>query len=167
MLAVDTSILAYAVNRYAPEHSRASRVVEDLANGASPWALPWPVVHDFLALVTHPHAVARPLGPGDAWGFIASLRASASLQLLGPTDRHAEILAEVLGPGFRGPALPPGLATATVLREHGVREILSADRGMRRFVFLAVRDPIHGETWAPEAGPVHRYRRLKIGPPRG
>ncbi len=43
MQALDTSLLAYAVNRHAPEHARAARVVETLANGALPWALPWPV----------------------------------------------------------------------------------------------------------------------------
>ena len=61
MPAVDTSVLAYAINRYAPEHRRATQVLEDLANGEVPWALPWSVVHEFLGLVTHPHTVARPL----------------------------------------------------------------------------------------------------------
>ena len=71
MIAVDSSILAYASNRFAPQHVRAARVLEGLANGDIPWALPWTVVHEFLHLVTHPHAVARPLRPADAWGFVA------------------------------------------------------------------------------------------------
>ena len=61
MVAVDLSLLAFAVNRFAPEHPRAARVLEDLADGGLPWALPWPSLHEFLELVTHPHAVARPL----------------------------------------------------------------------------------------------------------
>jgi predicted nucleic acid-binding protein len=158
MIAVDASVLAYAVNRFAPEHARAVRVVEALVNGDAPWALPWPAVHEFLGFVTHPHAVARPLGAGDAWAFIESLLGSASVRAIGPTERHAVVLAEVLA---ASPAGLAGLETAVVLREHGVRELLSADRGMRRFAFLAVRDPVHGEPWTLETPPARRYRTLR------
>jgi hypothetical protein len=167
MIALDTSLLVYSVNRFVPEHPRAARVLEDLANGDLPWALPWPVVHEFLGFVTHPHAVARPLKPGDAWGFVESLLESPSLRMLSPTDRHAAVLAETLASLPPEPGAPPGLATAVILREHGVRELLSADRGMRRFAFLTVRDPIHGELWTPEARPVRRYRVLRARAARG
>jgi hypothetical protein len=76
-------------------------------------------------------------------------------------------MAEVLGflPPMRG--LPAGLETAVVLREHGVRDILSADRGMRIFRFLDVRDPVHGELWSPAAPRTRRYRRLSHTHPAG
>ena len=48
--------------------------------------------------------------------------------------------------------------TAAILWEHGVRELLSADRGMRRFAFLSVRDPLHGPEWSPREMPARRYR---------
>ncbi len=164
MIAVDASLLAYAVNRFAPEHARASRLVEELANGDHPWALPWPAVYEFLAFVTHPHAVVRPLRPGDAWAFVERLLASPSLRMLSPTDRHGAVVAELLAGSPGGPGGPGGLAgleTAAVLREHGVRELLSTDRAMRRFGFLTVRDPVHGEPWAATAGPLRRYRVLR------
>jgi len=159
MIAVDASVLAYAVNRYAPEHARAAAVVETLAEGDLPWALPWPALHAFLAYVTHPHAVVRPLRPSDAWGFVEGLLASPSVRPLGPTDRHAAVLGEILAglsPGFE----PGGVETAAVLREHGVRELLTTDRSMRRFAFLSVRDPLRGEPWSPAAPPARRYRKL-------
>jgi hypothetical protein len=113
--------------------------------------------------VTHPHAVARPLKPGDAWAFLERLIESPSAHLLGPTDRHATVLAETLAsPAASG----AGLATAVILREHGVRELLSADRTMGRFAFLAVRDPLHGEPWTWAAAPARRYRVLGPRPPR-
>ena len=160
MIAIDRTLLAYAVNRFAPEHARASQVLEELANGAAPWAIAWPSVHGFLAFVTHPHAVARPLQPADAWGFIDGLRTSASLRLLAPGDRHATIV-EGLVDSITEPGAVHGLETATVLQEHGVRELLSSDRGMRRFAFLTVHDPVHGDAWTPGAAPARRYRRLK------
>lgn len=163
MIAVDTSLLAFAINRYAPEHGAAVRVVEALLNGDRPWALPTPVVHEFLGVVTHPHRVARPLGPREAAAFVAELLASPSARLIGPGERHLEAVAELLAEqGSR--ALPPGLELAAVLREHGVRELLGTDRGMERYPFLAVVDPIHGAPWTGAEPPVRRYRRLARGP---
>jgi len=165
VIAVDTGVLAYAVNRYAPGHARASEVIETLAEGDLPWALPWPALHAFLAYVTHPHAVARPLRPSDAWTFVASLLASPSVRTLGPTERHATVVGEILDglpPGNDPNAFDPrGVELAAVLREHGVRELLSTDRAVRRFAFLTVTDPLHGEPWSPGAPPARRYRALR------
>jgi len=166
MVAVDTSVLAYAVNRFAPEHPRAGRVMEELVNGESPWGLPWPVVHAFLGFVTHPHAVVRPLGTGEAWAFIEGLLASASVQPLGPTERHPAVLAEVLAGVAGDPGGIARLETAAVLRGHGVRELLTADRGMRRFRFLSVRDPVHGAPWSADSAPARRYRVLRAPAPQ-
>ena len=167
MLALDTSLLAYAVNRHAPEHARAARVVETLADGALPWALPWPAVHEFVQLVTHRHAVARALAPAEAWAFVEALLASRSLRLLGPGEGHAAALAELLASLPPGAGVPAGIETAAVLREHGVRELLSADPGMRRFAFLSVRDPVHGRPWSPGEAPQRRYRVLRQRPAGG
>jgi len=158
--ALDTSLLAYAANRFAPEHARALRVVEELANGDRPWALPWSVAHEFLRLVTHPHAVARVLRPDEAWEFVQSLISSPSVRLLTATEGHARAAAEVIAMLPTGTGLPEGFETAVLLREHGVRELLSADRGMERFAFLEVRDPLHGEPWEPAQKPTRRYRVL-------
>lgn len=166
MIAVDASVLAYAVNRYAPEHARAAGVVETLANGDHPWALPWPALHAFLAYVTHPHAVVRPLGPSDAWAFVESLLASGSVQALGPSSRHATVVDGILA-GLTPASDLAGLATAAVLREHGVRELLTTNRAMRRFNFLTIRDPLHGEPWSPAGPPLRRYRVLRTGPGHG
>jgi predicted nucleic acid-binding protein len=166
MIALDVSVLAFAVNRYAPEHARANRVVEDLVNGERPWALPWSVVHEFLQLVTHPHAVARPLKAAEASGFFERLLQSPVAHLLAHTPAHAQALGEVLESVEPSGGLPAGLETAVLLREHGVREILSSDPGMRRFPFLTVVDPLHGAGWSPAAGPARRYRVLRARPPR-
>ncbi len=168
MIAVDSGVLVAAANRYAPEHARAAELLESLANGEPPWALPWSAAHEFLAFVTHPHAVARALEAAEAWAFLEALRRSSSLLLLSPTDRHAEVCAEVLTlrePGSTG--LPGSFLTAVLLREHGVRELLSPDRDMRRWRFLDVRDPLRGEGWSPTAPPARRYRRLSRSGARG
>ncbi len=160
MVALDTSLLAFAANRFAPQHARAARVVEELANGEAPWALPWSVVHEFLDLVTHPHTVARPLEAGDAWAFIEQIAAGGVVRMLGATERHDVALAEVLALSPSSAGLLPGFETAVILRQHGVRELLSTDRGMERFTFLSVRDPLLGE-WSAATPPTRRYRVLR------
>lgn len=162
MIAVDSGLLALAVNRYAPGHARAAALLESLAEGDRPWVLTWSAVHEFLGFVTHRHAVARALGADDAWGFVAALLRSPSVRVLGPGPRHAAAAAEVLALRTDdGPlTLDPSFTTAVILREHGVRELLSTDAGMRRWGFLEVRDPIEGEPWTPEAKPRRRYRTL-------
>ena len=159
MIAVDTSVLAWAMNRHGPEHARAARLVDTLANGEAPWALPWPALHELVRRVTHPHVTPRPLGLREAVGYVEALLASPSAVALGPTARHAETLAELVAAG--GPGRMPGLELAAVLREHGIRELLSADASMRRFRFLTVIDPVHGPAWEPGAAPGRRYRRLR------
>lgn len=163
MIAVDTSVLALALNRFAPEHTRAARLVEDLVNGDRPWAVPWPALHELVERVTHPHSVVRPLPARDAAGFVEALLASPSVVALGPTTRHAAVLTAVLATLGNPAVVPRGLEVAVTLREHGVRELLTTDSGMKRFRDLEVIDPLHGEEWNAERSPARRYRRLPRG----
>ena len=87
-------------------------------------------------------------------GEIAGLRIAGAF----PAEACAEVLA-LRDPGAPG-GLDPSFATAVLLREHGVRELLSTDPGMRRWRFLDVRDPLKGEPWSPGARPARRYRML-------
>lgn len=167
MIAIDTAVLAHAVNRGSPLHVRASAVLEELVNGDRPWALPWTVAHEFLAFVSHPHSVARVLGPAEAWGFLAEVLESPAVRPLAPGARHGAAAAEVLGILAGTGPLPPGFDTAVLLREHGVRELLSPDRAMTRYPFLDVTDPLHGEPWTPGRAPRRRYRVLAPRPRAG
>lgn len=161
MRAIDTGVLLCAVNRFAPEHARASAAVESVASGDRPWALPVSVLHEFMRLVTHPHAAVRALSAEHAVGFLDQLLASSSVRLLTPTSAHLATLRGVLADVGSGAALPPGLETAVLLREHDVRELLSADSAMKRYRFLSVRDPLHGAPWAPDEAPQRRNRRRR------
>jgi len=161
VIAVDAGLLVLAANRWAPEHARAAGLLESLAEGEPPWALPWSAVHEFVGFVTHPHAVSRALSPEDAWAFVSALAASPSLRFLGTTERHTATCAEVLA--LRDPAspgLPGSFATAAILREHGVRELLSTDPDMRRWRFLDVVDPLRDDAWRARHPLRRRYRTL-------
>lgn len=60
MICIDTNILVYAHREDSEWHKAAYGCVAELAEGRQPWAIPWPCIHEFLAIVTHPKIYAPP-----------------------------------------------------------------------------------------------------------
>jgi len=60
MIAVDSNFLVYAHREDSPFHDAACARIVELAEGNAPWAIPWPCIHEFLAIVTHPRIYAPP-----------------------------------------------------------------------------------------------------------
>jgi predicted nucleic acid-binding protein len=54
----------------------------ELSNGGQRWAIPWPVVHEFLAVVTHPRIFRTPTPPKAAVGQVDAWLESPTLILL-------------------------------------------------------------------------------------
>lgn len=54
MIAGYTNLLVYAHREDAAFHDVALARVAELAEGANAWAIPWPCLHEFYAIVTHP-----------------------------------------------------------------------------------------------------------------
>ena len=52
MIAIDTNILVYAHRADLPQHAAATQAFSMLSASESPWAIPWPCVHEFIAIVT-------------------------------------------------------------------------------------------------------------------
>jgi hypothetical protein len=142
VIALDTNVLVYAHREDSPFHARAQRCVTELAQARSPWAVPWPCVHEFLSIVTHPRIYnpATPLKLAidqvDAW------LESPSLALLGESERHWEKLKDLLTAGrIAGPQVHDA-RIAALCAQHGVRELWSVDRDFGRFPQLRVVNPL-------------------------
>ena len=60
MKAVDTNILVHAHREDSPFHEPALAVMLELAEGFARWAIPWPCVHEYIAIVTHPRIYQPP-----------------------------------------------------------------------------------------------------------
>ena len=54
MIAVDTNLLVYAHRRDSPWFEPARKAVRSLVEGTATWSIPWPCLHEFLAITTHP-----------------------------------------------------------------------------------------------------------------
>lgn len=146
MFVVDTNVLVYAANQDCVEHGRCRTRIEEWRHSRLPWYLTWPIVYEFMRIVTHPRVLTNPWTVDQSWGFIRALRASESLGFLTPTERHPEILEQTLeeNPDLRG-NLVHDAHTAVLMREHGIRTVYTRDTDFHRFNFLEVLDPLRGE----------------------
>lgn len=145
MIAVDTNILVYAHREDAPFHASASRCVTELAEGLAPWAIPWPCLHEFLAVVTHPRIYAPPSTLARAMAQVDAWIESPSLVLLAESQAHWSALSRMLRSGrIAGPQVHDARIAALCI-EHGVRELWSADRDFNRFSGLTVTNPLAKE----------------------
>lgn len=143
MFVVDTNVLVYAANRRAPEHARCESLLTDWRGQLTPWFLTWGIVYEFLRVATHPQIYPTPLSIDEAWGFARGILTAQSAGVLVETERHGEVLVDVYGsvPLLTGNILHDA-HTAVLMREHGVRTIVTRDTGFHRFPFLEVIDPL-------------------------
>lgn len=142
MIALDTNLLVYAHREDSEWHALASAQVTALAEGRAPWAIPWPCVHEFLAIVTHPKIFSPPTPLKAAIDQIDAWLESPSLVLLAETSAHWKTLWAALSAGkVVGPLIHDGRIAALCV-QHGVRELLSADRDFNRFAGLKVTNPL-------------------------
>ena len=142
MIAVDTNTLVHAHRADSPWHAPAAKVVASLANGAAPWAIPWPCVHEFLAVVTHPRIFAPPTPLDRACDQVEAWLESPSLTLLGESQSYWPTFRDLILAGkVAGPMVHDGRVAALCVN-HGVAELWSADRDFSRFADLVTRNPL-------------------------
>lgn len=142
MTAVDTNLLVYAHREDSPWHRDALRALTQLAEGTAPWAIPWPCVHEFLAIVTHPR-IYRPATPPElALAAIRAWMASPRLHLIGESPDYFDHLEQLVRSGkVIGPMIHDARIAALCL-EHGVRFFWTVDRDFSRFPSLKIHNPL-------------------------
>lgn len=144
MIALDTNLLVYAHREDSPFHEAAFRRVAELAEGAATWAIPWPCVHEFVAIVTHLRIYAPPTPLDRALDQVDAWLESPTLVLLAESAAHWPALRALLADGrVAGPQVHDA-RIAALCRQHGVRELWSADRDFNRFAGLTVVNPLVG-----------------------
>lgn len=88
MIGVDTNILAYAHREDSEWHEAAYTRIARLAEGRSTWALPWPCVHEFIAIATHPRIFSPPTPLLSAIDQVNAWLESPTLVLLFESELH-------------------------------------------------------------------------------
>jgi toxin-antitoxin system PIN domain toxin len=146
MFVVDTNVLLYAANADSPMHDRCAALISEWRSRYEAWFLTWSVCYEFLRVVTHPRFLEQPWDRQTAWRYIEALLASPGLAVLTETDRHADVARAVIDelPSLRG-NLFHDAHIAILMREHGIRRIVTNDSDFHRFEFLEVVDPFAGD----------------------
>jgi uncharacterized protein len=142
VIAVDTNVLVYAHRDDAVHHAAARAALEQLVESDEEWAIAWPCMHEFLAIVTHPRIYAQPTPAREAVAAIVELIEATGVRLLGEGPNHLALLAEVLNKsGVVGPRIHDARIAAICLT-HGVRELWTADRDFSYFSDLTTHNPL-------------------------
>jgi len=144
VIAVDTNLLVYAHRRDSEWHALAAKAVAGLAESTAPWAIPWPCIHEFLAVVTHPRIYKPPTPLPKALEQVVVWMESPSLHLVGELAGHWAELRHILTAGKVVGGAVHDARIAAICREHGVKELWSADRDFGRMARVTVRNPLTG-----------------------
>lgn len=142
MIAVDTNLLIYAHREDSPFHDRASACLAELAQGRAAWAIAWPCLHEFIAIVTHPKVYRPPSPLAVALDQVEAWLESPTLHLLAESAGYWPRLRSLLVAGRVAGPLVHDARIAALALEHGVRELWTADRDLSRFAPLKVRNPL-------------------------
>ncbi|MDP1859076.1 MAG: PIN domain-containing protein [Gemmatimonadaceae bacterium] len=146
MFVVDTNVSVYAADVRAAKHARCRELLERWRAGSAAWFLTWGICYEFLRVVTHHRVLCNPWTTREAHAFVDTIVESPGLEILVQTERHREVLSDVV----RGvPVIAGNLwhdtETAVLMREHGVRHICTHDTDFHRVAFLEPVDPMVAE----------------------
>ncbi len=144
MIAVDTNILVYALREDSTWHEAAYACLARLAEAKASWAIPWPCVHEFLAVTTHPRIFRPPTPLSIAIDAVEAWRESPSVVFLGEPDGYWVTLRSSLETGRIAGPLVHDARVAALCIAHGVRQLWTADRDFSRFGGLATHNPLVG-----------------------
>jgi toxin-antitoxin system PIN domain toxin len=142
VIALDTNLLVYAHREDSEFHAAANHKVDSLRRQPVPWSIPWPCVHEFIGIVTHP-AIYKPASTlPEAFAFLDSLLASPQLHLLSESSGYFEKLRALAAAArLKGPRIHDARIAALCLH-HGISELWSADRDFSAFPQLKLHNPL-------------------------
>lgn len=142
MIAVDTNILVYAHREDSTFHKKADALMAELAESGRSWAIPWPCVHEFLAIVTHPRIYNPPTPLKDALLQVDCWLDCPTLHPIGERADYWIILKNQLEAAqFVGPKIHDA-RIASICLQHNVRRLWSADRDFSRTKELEIVNPL-------------------------
>jgi toxin-antitoxin system PIN domain toxin len=142
MIAVDTNLLVYAHREDSPWHARAFERLAFLAESSAPWAIPWPCIHEFLAIVTSPRIYNPPTPLDLALDQVDAWFESPGLQLISESSDHWPLTRQLLLDSKARGGMVHDARIAAICLQHGIRELWSADRDFSRFSSLRTINPL-------------------------
>lgn len=142
MIALDTNLLVYSHRPDMEWHNKAAAAVRARAESSTIWAIPWPCMHEFYAIVTNPRIFRNPSPPDVALHQINVWMTSPSLVLLAERPGYWEQAQSLIAAASIRGAQVHDARIAALCLFHGVTELWTADRDFQRFPNLKTRNPL-------------------------
>lgn len=142
MIAVDTNILVYSHREDSNFYKKSDQVLTELMEGDRSWAIPWPCIHEFFGVVTHPKIYMRPSSFEDALIQVECWLESPHLHVIGEENDYWPVLksvvenAKIIGPKIHDAKI------AAICIQNNVKVLYSTDRDFSRMKGLQVRNPL-------------------------
>lgn len=142
MIALDTNVLISLHRSDASGHIEATRAFNEAGGPTGAWGIPWPCVHEFIAVATHPRIFNPPSTLNQALEAITRWRAWPSVNFFHEDDNYWPELSKIaLAARVTGPRIHDARIAALCLH-HGVRELWTANRDFSHFPRLRTRNPL-------------------------
>jgi toxin-antitoxin system PIN domain toxin len=142
VIAVDTNILVYAHRAESEWHEGALRQMLGLTESKARWAIPWPCVHEFLVIVTHPRVYDPPTPLAAALESISVWLAAENCIAISEGPGYMELFRQLAGKGqIAGDQIHDARIAALCLH-HGVSVLWSSDRDFSRYPELKLHNPL-------------------------
>jgi toxin-antitoxin system PIN domain toxin len=132
MKIVDANVLLYAVNSASEHHSASKRWLDGALSGTDFVGLAWVPLLAFVRLTTKHGLFPWPLEPAVAMSQVADWCSAPGGVVVGPTARHADILAGLLDRVGGGGNLVNDAHLAALAIEHRAG-VVSYDTDFSRF----------------------------------
>jgi len=142
MIAVDTNLLIYAHREDSDFHEQAFRALRGLAERGERWSIPWPCLHEFFAITTHPKIFKPPTPIPTALDALKVWLESPGCEMIGEGPGYFDQLNKLVTNGkISGPVVHDA-RIATLCIYHGVEVLWSADRDFSRFPMVKTHNPL-------------------------
>jgi hypothetical protein len=132
VIVLDANVLVYAYDSTSDRHAGVRAWLERILNGDEAVGLPLVSALAFIRIVTNPAVMDQPMPPVDAVEVIASIVSRRAVTVLEPTERHWEVLAQLVATGkAKGPLVMDAHIAALALERGG--RVATTDRDFVRF----------------------------------
>ena len=142
MIALDTNILVYAHRVDSEWHTQAKIAFDTLFHGKQTWAIPWPCLHEFYSVCTHPRIYSPPTKHGPLLEMFADWTQQRHLRFIHEGPGYLEKLSQFVDKArIIGPRIHDARIAALCIN-NGVSELWTADRDFSSFPALKTRNPL-------------------------
>lgn len=141
MILVDANLLVYANITDFEQHDRAREWLDGRLAGTARVGFPWASLVAYVRLVTNPRVFRAPRSALDAMAQVRSWLDRPPAWAPEPTDRHGEVLSQLLAGGSVRGDLVPDAHLAAIAVEHGLT-LMSSDSDFARFPGLRWENPV-------------------------